>query len=59
MYFILASEAACVNFKVLDDPSTITEFVSDNFTASSKDIEEVEEGMKILGLKNASVPDEG
>lgn len=37
----------------------MTEFVSDNFTASTQDIEEVEEGMKKLGLKSASVPDEG
>lgn len=59
VYFILASEAACVDFKALDDPSTMTEFVSDNFAASSEDIEEVEEGMKKLGLKSASVPDEG
>lgn len=57
--FILASEAACLDFKALDDPSTMTEFVSDKFAASSKDIEEVEEGMKKLGLKSASVPDEG
>ncbi|KAK7580529.1 hypothetical protein V9T40_001158 [Parthenolecanium corni] len=53
-----ASEAACLDFKALDDPSTMTEFVSDKFAASSKDIEEVEEGMKKLGLKSASVPDE-
>ncbi len=47
---LVDSAAACTNFEVSEDNAAL-EFVSDNFVASPKDIEEVEEGFKKLNMK--------
>ncbi|XP_065202347.1 synapse-associated protein of 47 kDa isoform X1 [Planococcus citri] len=51
---------ACASMTRLEDESSqiTAEFVSDNFTASQKDIEEVEEGMKKLGMRSSPTTEE-
>lgn len=61
-YFLLVNVPnACASMTRLQDESThaTAEFVSDNFTVSQKDIEEVEEGMKKLGMRSSPTTDEG
>lgn len=61
IYAVVKVPTACASVTKIEDESSLlpSEFVSDNFTASQKDIEEVEEGMKKLGLRNSQTADEG
>lgn len=61
IFTLVKVTSACASAaKVEDESSQIpAEFVSDNFTASQKDIEEVEEGLKKLGMRSSQIAEEG